>query len=48
MRVGQRQGGVVEDKIVIGQDVEIDGPRSPMLFAGAVAAERAFASLRAC
>ena len=47
MRMGQRQGRVVEDKIVISQDVEIDGPRPPVLFAGAVAAERAFAGLGA-
>ncbi len=45
MRVGQRQGGVVEDNIVISQDVEVDGTRSPVVFAGAVAAERAFAGL---
>ena len=47
VRVGQRQGGVVEDKIVISQDVEIDGPRSPVLFFGAVAAKGAFAGLGA-
>jgi len=39
--------GVVEDKIVISQDIEIDRPRSPMLFFGAVAAKGAFAGVGA-
>jgi hypothetical protein len=47
MRVGQRQGGVVEDQIVISQEIEIDGSRSPVLFFAAVAAEGAFAGLGA-
>ena len=47
MWVGQLQGRVVEDNVVISQDVEIDGPRPPVLFVIAVAAERVFAGLGA-
>ena len=43
-RMRQRQVGVVEDEIVIGEEVDVDRARSPAAFVGAVAAERAFAA----
>src|SRR5580692_3017405 len=39
-RVRQRQLRVVENKIVIGEDVDIDPARTPAAFLAAVAAER--------
>ena len=47
VRMRQNKVAVDEDKIVIGEEIDVDGARPPAALVRAVAAERALAFLRA-